>query len=926
MKKFSLLLGMLLASSSLLSAQSKKALDHGAYDQWRRTTNQSISADGAYIVYTLKSNGTANDILELKNSSGANVIRYERGSKGQFSYDGSYLLFTISPDLDSVKNMRRMKVKKDKLPKDSLMVYGLGAGASRKVAGLLSYKLPKKWSGWMAYQHEITKEEGEEDKKKAKTTKHFTIERLDQSASFTFPEVKSYQLSEKGNKIAFVIEEKDSVYQQGVYVFDAVAQQVQPIFRAKGKYHSLSWSESGNRLAFVSDLDSTKVLIRPNSLHLWTAGQDSAMAAVAHNSNVLGIDKLVSEHFNNRFSKDDSKLYFGLKPYPVLQDTSLLDEEIVNVEVWSYQDPRLHTQQKIEKDRDLKKAYIAVYHIDQQKVVPVASSMIPDVSMTYDGNGTNLLGFTTDPYKMLLSWEGGPLNRDSYIINADNGAKTLIKKRIKGRTMLSPGGQYVYWYDNSDSAWFTYNIKTTVTTQVTDNETVPFYRELHDTPSLPSSYGLVNWTENDEKMLIYDRYDIWEVTPSAQVAPKRITPDGRSNRISYRYLKLDDDEQFIKVGQTMMLRGMDEKDKSMTMYSLRYGKRNKITELYGGDYRFSLLKKARSADRLIFTQENFREFPDIRTTDTRFKQVTRISDVNPQQADYLWGDIELHQWKAFDGTALEGLLVKPDNFDPNKKYPLLVNFYERSSDRLNAHRDPYPHRSTMNYSFYTSRGYVIFNPDVVYKEGYPGESAYNCVVSGVESLIKAGFIDKERIGVQGHSWGGYQVAHLVTRTDLFACGEAGAPVPNMISAYGGIRWWTGLSRMFQYEQTQSRLGATLWENRELYIENSPIFFLDKVNTPLLIMHNDADGHVPWYQGIELFVAMRRLGKPAWFLNYQGEPHWPLKPQNRLDFSIRMQQYFDHYLLGSPMPRWMKEGVPATKMGIDQAFDTTSDGK
>ena len=268
MKKFSLLLGMLLASSSLLSAQSKKALDHGAYDQWRRTTNQSISADGAYIVYTLKSNGTANDILELKNSSGANVIRYERGSKGQFSYDGSYLLFTISPDLDSVKNMRRMKVKKDKLPKDSLMVYGLGAGASRKVAGLLSYKLPKKWSGWMAYQHEITKEEGEEDKKKTKTTKHFTIERLDRSASFTFPEVKSYQLSEKGNKIAFVIEEKDSVYQQGVYVFDAVAQQVQPVFRAKGKYHSLTWSESGNRLAFVSDLDSTKVQNRPNSLFM----------------------------------------------------------------------------------------------------------------------------------------------------------------------------------------------------------------------------------------------------------------------------------------------------------------------------------------------------------------------------------------------------------------------------------------------------------------------------------------------------------------------------------------------------------------------------------------------------------------------------------------------------------------------------------
>ena len=251
---------------------------------------------------------------------------------------------------------------------------------------------------------------------------------------------------------------------------------------------------------------------------------------------------------------------------------------------------------------------------------------------------------------------------------------------------------------------------------------------------------------------------------------------------------------------------------------------------------------------------------------------------------------------------------------------MIVNFYEKSSDGLHRHRAPAPGRSTINYAFYASRGYLIFNPDVYYRTGYPGESAYNCVIPGVTSLIEQGFVDRDNIGVQGHSWGGYQIAHLVTKTDIFKAAEAGAPVPNMISAYGGIRWWTGLSRQFQYEHTQSRIGGTPWEYPMRYLENSPIFNIDKINTPLLIMHNDADGHVPWYQGIEFFVSLRRLGKPAWFLNYNGEPHWPLKRQNRKDFNIRMAQFFDQYLKGAPKPVWMERGVPAVEKGINQGYE------
>ncbi len=322
----------------------------------------------------------------------------------------------------------------------------------------------------------------------------------------------------------------------------------------------------------------------------------------------------------------------------------------------------------------------------------------------------------------------------------------------------------------------------------------------------------------------------------------------------------------------------------------------------------------------MFTKESYQDYPNISYSRNGLTNPKQISDVNPQQKEYNWGSIEIVSWTSTDGQVLEGMLVKPEDFDPNKKYPMIVNFYEQSSQGLHRHRTPTAGRSTINYPYYASRGYLIFNPDVPYNIGYPGESAYNSVVSGTLALIDKGFVDKDNIGLQGHSWGGYQIAHIITKTDLFKCAESGAPVVNMFSAYGGIRWRSGMSRMFQYEQTQSRIGGTIWDKPLRYLENSPIFFLDKVNTPVLILHNDHDGAVPWYQGIEFFVGMRRLGKPAWMLNYNDEPHWPLKLQNRQDFQLRMSQFFDYYLQGAPMPRWMAEGVPAVEKGLDQRLE------
>jgi dipeptidyl aminopeptidase/acylaminoacyl peptidase len=289
-----------------------------------------------------------------------------------------------------------------------------------------------------------------------------------------------------------------------------------------------------------------------------------------------------------------------------------------------------------------------------------------------------------------------------------------------------------------------------------------------------------------------------------------------------------------------------------------------------------------------------------------------VTDANPQQSQYNWATVELVEWTSGSGVPLQGLVYRPEDFNPAKKYPLIVQFYERDSDNLYRHFPPLPHRSVTRPTFYASRGFVVFMPDVRYRIGYPGESALHSIVPGTLELVEQGFIDEANIGIQGHSWAGYQIAYLVTRTNLFKAAAGGAPVANMTSAYGGIRWGTGMSRMFQYERTQSRIGATLWEAPQRYVENSPIFWADKVETPLLMMHNDRDHAVPWTQGIEMFVALRRLGTPAWLVNYTGEVHWPTDFAEKRDWNIRLQQFFDHYLKGAPAPVWLAEGIPAVE--------------
>ncbi len=902
-------------------SQTKKELDHNAYNIWRSVEDGLISNDGKYISYTLKRNGYGNETLLLHQFDGKEILNHDRSYNPYFSNNSEYLIFKVSPDFDEIRDLKRKKTKEKDMPGDTLAIYSLNNRQMSKLPGLKSFKVPKEWDDYLVYlfdpEPDTTKKK--EKKRSKKNGFDLVLKNLKDQSEYSFPYVLDYAIAEEGPGLALITTGNDSTTKEGVYTFDFESKSFQPVYRSKGEYSQLAWDNKGTQLAFIADIDTTKALQRDYHLNYYKTEWDSSKT-IANNSM---LDQLmVNNDFKSFFSESGKRLFFEVKEFPVLQDTTLLDDEIVNVEVWNSSDQRLFTHQENELKDDQKFGFRSYYDPVKDRFVQLGGADFSRVTVSDEGDGNTALAMSDYNYRKLITWEGYTLN-DLYNININTGEKTKILEAVRGFVSLSPNGKYAYWYNNSDSAWFAYSFAEEVTVQITNNLVVPFYNEIHDTPSDPWPYGIMSWTENDERVLIYDRYDIWEIDPRMETRAKMITPNGREKGLTYRYIKLDEEERFIKKGQKLLLSGFYKDTKREALFSFTYGK-NTPSELISGNYQYSSFEKARDGKNLIFTQENFQTFPDVLASDISFKSVKKISDINPQQKDYKWGTIELVYWTSLDGQKMEGMLVKPEGFDPKKKYPMIVNFYEKSSDALNRHREPFPGRSTITYSFYASRGYLIFNPNVNYKTGYPGEDAYNCVIPGVTSLIEKGFVDEKNIGVQGHSWGGYQIAHLINETNIFKCAESGAPVVNMISAYGGIRWGSGLSRMFQYERTQSRIGGSLWEYPLRYIENSPIFFVDKVQTPVLIMHNDEDGAVPWYQGIEYFGALRRLGRPAWLLNYRGEPHWPVKVQNRIDFNIRLAQFFDYYLKGASMPKWMRDGVPATELGINQGYELTDE--
>jgi len=929
MYKLLIILFSVLISSSM-NAQ-KKIIDHTVYDMWERISNTQISENGNWVIYQQQPH-KGNATIFLHQVERGNSVSIERGKKAQFLPEEKGIIALITPDYDTVRNWKLEKVKKENWTKDSLFVQLFKADTTFIIPDVLSYQISEQ-GAWFAYlkKHNYPeKTDGKERKCRlfsSKKEKDNTIEsegnllviqNVNTLEKIELDHVSKFNLQRQGEFLSYVTHEKtgdaDSVYLHFIHLSNQSTKKTASF----SEIGQLCFNKTGNHLAFFGTHDTlSKKEKRSFALYLWDFTQNQPHIII--DSSTVGIpeDFIPSNYSAPYFSTDDSKLFFGIqkKFTPEKKDTLLEDEKAV-FDLWHYQDRRLQSQQLASLKRDKKKTYLSVYHLEG-KIMKTLENDTLRITLPKNVKSQFALGISDYKYETTQHYNF-PWVKDYYRINIESGEKKKIIDSIPYSYGLSPTGRYFVYFDSKTNHWkykdFKRSAERCITCSMPDT-TLQWTQDVNGMPHDPRPFGIEGYTKNDSSLLLYSKYDIWEIELNGNNANCITFQEGKNNNTVLRLKHFDKDSSYIDLERSI-IHGVDQSTKNERFYRLSSYRLNKsLTLLTESAHKFVGLKKAQDTSLIIYQKMNVKDYPDVYFDNMFFNNSKKISNANPQQNEYRWPTVEKIEWKTPHGKELEGLVYLPEDLDTNKSYPMIVYFYELYANRKHQHYIPKPTASIIYPTEYVSAGYIVFIPDIRYDEGHPGQSAYECIMSGTDYVLnKYSFIDSNRMGLQGQSWGGYQTAQLITMTDRYKAAMAGAPVSNMFSAYGGIRWSSGLNRQFQYEHTQSRIGKTIWEAPELYYENSPIFGVPKISTPLLIMHNDNDGAVPWYQGIELFMGMKRLNKPVWLLNYNGDQHNLMKNANREDLSVRMRQFFDHFLLDKPAPMWIIEGIPAIEKG------------
>ncbi len=950
------------APKAAKATPAKRSITHDLYDTWRSIQGTRLSRDGQWVAYAMAAQEGDGELV-VKHLRTGQTFRHPRGKDPVFAAEGRFVAFAVAPPKAEVDQAKKAKKKPDAMPKAGLGVMDLTTGKVETLDRVKSFRLADEGGRFLAALLEAApkadstqeaKAEGDakdaEDQrarpggageaKKNEPGTDLVLWELGTAQRTTVPEVGEYRWNKPGTLLAYTVVPKPSPKKEGKAAKegaeakpDAEAPMRQGVFLRRmdgtperallagpGKVRSLAFDEAGRQLAFLSDHAEAKAEAPAFRLYLWQDGQETTREVAAKGAAGLPEGWAPSEHGALDFSKDGARLFFGSAEAPKAEPKDA--PEPMKVDLWHWKDPELQPMQKVRAENERKRSFRAVLQVAEGRIVQLGNATLPEVLV--NENPRVALGFDPAAYRMAASWD--TLYADAYAVDLATGARKLLARKVRfseslreGSGLLSPEGGFFLQWDGEAKAWMSVDTATGQARNLTGSLGVGFHDEELDMPMAATPHGQGGWVEGDRAVLLYDRNDVWAVKPDGTGA-RRLT-QGREGKVELRALRLDPEARAHPVGKPLVLSATQEQTRASGFYTADLEGTAAPVRRFWADKLVGGLLKAKNSEAVVFTQQRFDEYPDLWASDLAFKAPARISEGHQQMEGLLWGRSEVIEYVNGDGQRLRALLTKPANFDPSKKYPLLVYIYERLSDELHRFQHPGP-GTGVNFSRFASNGYVILRPDIVYETGYPGKSAMKCVLPAVEQTVAKGFIDPARIGIAGHSWGGYQITYMVTQTNLFKAAEAGAPVSNMTSAYGGIRWGTGMSRAFQYEHTQSRIGGTPWDKPLQFIENSPLFWVERVQTPLLMLHNDEDDAVPWYQGIEFISALRRLGREGWMFNFNGEKHGLRERPAQKYWTIHLCEFFDHLLLGAPRPAWMDAPVPYLERGkrnVDELY-------
>ena len=890
-----------------------KLLTPKDYGKWENIGyGGSLSDDGNWLVYPVRRNNDKNE-LRLHNLSTGSVKILKNGSGQKFSKNSRWLGYLISPPVEERKKLE--KAKKPIYKSFGLIDVNSGDSIEIKNVSAFSFSDDSKFVVIKRYAPKGSKKKGVD----------IIVRNLDSENHFSFGNVVEYRWQDEGSLLAFVVETEGKLG-NGVQLFNGKNETTRLLDSDEAFYTGLSWRKKSADLAVYRSLieeeydDSTHVILAWKGLSDATSG-----TLIFDQKEIQGFQKdqrLVSNK-PLKWSKDGHSIFFETNKWirkppgpdssrqetPAVNDSlaikkdSHLFDEAPALQIWHSKDVRIIPEQKQLADNKREFSHLAVWHLNNHRFVQLGDELTEETSFQYDS--PVVMGMDATPYE----FDGmfGRNNADVYTIDIRNGTKQKILEKVNHLYSISPDGKSVVYL--KDDHYHIYNFLSKKTSDLTGEISASFVNRDDDHPvAQKPPYGFISWDSSGASFLVHSKYDIWQIKIDGSTSTN--LTNGASDKISSRYIKVDPDQEYIDLKIPIYMRRTGEWSKKSGYSKVIAGKN--VKSIYWEDAFVSRFAKAREADAVVYVAEGYDDSPDYFLNSNGGTKGKQVSETNPFQKDFFWGKAELIEYKNEKGRRLQGALFYPDNYEPGKKYPMITYIYELRSQYIHRYGVP-SQRNYYNHKVFTSQGYFVLQPDIVFDEGDPGVSSVQVMEIAVKTVVDKGLIYPDRVGLVGHSWGGYQSAFAVTRTNIFAAAVAGAGLTDLVSMYGMVAWsFGGTPENYHFEVSQERMMVPPWEDIDGYVRNSPVYNINKMNTPLLFEVGDNDTNVDWRQGIEMYNAARRAGKHMVMLVYAKEGHGLREDKNRIDYHNRILQWFAHYLKGEAAPEWITKGVPYTE--------------
>ncbi|SFO26319.1 Prolyl oligopeptidase family protein [Chitinophaga sp. YR627] len=838
----------------------KRLIENAVYKEWNKLSDYKLSNDGRFIEYSY-SNERDGATLVICYKNGRLIRSLSNVGNGKFT-----------------SNSRRFVFESE----NGIGIIDLENNSVKTILGAKWFAIPNDGNGnWISYFIGDTL---------------FLAEFKDSSFKRYAGAVKSL-FNPNGN--AVLVEMGDSlIYKDLQKKMDKV------IYRGHNDGNYI-FDQSSSKLVFsVSDSIGSKIFIfRPGMEHAEVI-LDQESANLTKNERILPDQLSFSEKGNRLFLK------FGdLEFERNDQNVQLLS----SLDIWSYKDSILYSQQQYDYLREPRRTFSAVYNFSNATFIRLENKY------------WSLLWPPIGKYAMVVNKIS---NLEAYwqsdkpqlykLISLEKGDTIYTISSAQGvyQPFISPNEKYMYWYDSSQHQYVCFDIARREGKIVSAGISSKLYNNQTNRPE-KYAFGIAGWIKNDSRFLCYDEYDIWEIDPSGVVKPINITNEfGRNNKIKLRSAVPKDRLATYQDSDSLPITALDITTRKNGFTKARLGHVNKMTSIPMEEclYYFPSIYaldpppplKAKFADVYLLQKQSAKRPPNLVITED-FNSFISVSNIEPQ-VEFNWMTSELVRWKMKNGEIGVGILYKPENFDSTKKYPVIFNYYEGCSNEVFRFRYPDLSIGTLSIPWYVSNGYLVFMPDIYRETGLLGEGISNSVVSAARYLSGFRYVDSTKLGLQGHSFGGYETNYLISHCNLFAAAQPSAGISDLFGYFGGLGFGEK-SLSFLLEKGIFNIGASPWASPDLYTRNSLIPYADKVKTPVLIMHNKKDGSVPFSQAVSQFIALRRNRNPTWLLQYDGEGHVLSNVENKMDFTIRQQQFFDYYLKGLPLPYWMGNSMP-----------------